>query len=110
VTSPSVSLESILITATIEAYEGRDVAVFGVPGIFMSNTAPNIYRKYIMLDVNSKPVIYVKLQKALYGCFRSALLFYLKMVKDPESKDFEINPCDPCVVNNMILLKQFTVT
>jgi hypothetical protein len=31
-------------------------------------------------------------------------------VKDLESKDFEINPYDPCVANKMIEGKQFTVT
>jgi hypothetical protein len=65
--SPTVSLESVLITAAIEAHDGRDVAVVDVPGAFLSadmdeevlmtqrgrleelmvKTAPNIYRKYI---------------------------------------------------------------
>jgi hypothetical protein len=68
----------------------------------MVNNAPNIYRKYITLNANNKSVLYVKLQKALYGCIRSALLVYMNLVKDLESKDFEINPYDPCVANKMI--------
>jgi hypothetical protein len=47
-------------------------------------------------------LIYVKMQKALYGLLRSALLFYKKLVKDLEDYRFEINPYDPCVANMMI--------
>jgi hypothetical protein len=46
----------------------------------MVTNAPNIYRKYITVDANNQPVLYIKLQKALYGCLPSALLFYLKFV------------------------------
>jgi hypothetical protein len=62
-----VSLEYVLITSTIEAYEGREVAVVDIPGAYLSadmdeevimllrgrlaelmvKTAPKIYRKYI---------------------------------------------------------------
>jgi hypothetical protein len=128
-TSPTVFLEYALITATIEALEGRDVAFVDVPGDFWSagmdeevimvlrgwlaelmvTTSPNIYWKYITLDANNKPVLYVKLQNALYGCLMSALLFYLKLVADLEAKYFEINPHNPCVANKMIKGKQFTV-
>jgi hypothetical protein len=99
-TSPNVSLESVLITSTIEAYEGRDVAVVDIPGAYlrsymdeevimllrgrlaelMVKTAPNIYRKYITVDAKNQSMLYVKIQKALYGCLRSALLFFLKFV------------------------------
>jgi hypothetical protein len=119
----------VLIAATIEAFEGRDVAVIDVLGAFLSigmdeevimtlrgrmaelmaKTARNIYRKYITLDANNKPVLYVKLQKALYECLRCALFFYLKLVVDLELKDFKINMHEPCVANKMIEVKQFTV-
>jgi hypothetical protein len=84
-TSPNVSLESVIITSTIEAYEGREVAVVNIPGAYLSadmdeelimllrgilaelmvKTAPNIYRKYITVDARNQPMLYVKLQKAL---------------------------------------------
>jgi hypothetical protein len=35
-TPPTVALESVLITATIDAYEERDVAIVDVPGEFLS--------------------------------------------------------------------------
>jgi hypothetical protein len=51
----------------------------------MVKTLPDIYRKYITVDSDNKPIIYLKLQKALYRCLRSALLFYLvKFVEDLE--------------------------
>jgi hypothetical protein len=129
-TSPTVALESVLITATIYAFEERDVAIVDVPGAFLSTdmddevimtirgrlaelmvkAAPTIYRKYITIDANNQPILYVKLQKALYGCLRSALLFYKKLVGDLRSQGFELNPCDPCVAKKMINGKQFTLT
>jgi hypothetical protein len=65
----------------------------------MVKTAPNIYHKYITLDSNNQPTLYVKLKKALYGCLTSASLCYKKFDEDLESKDFELNQYDPCVAN-----------
>jgi hypothetical protein len=76
----------------------------------MVKAAPNIYRKYITIDANNQPILYVKLQKALYGCIRSALLFYEKLVGDLTSQGFELNPYDPCVVNKIIKGSQCTIT
>jgi hypothetical protein len=129
-TYPTVALESVLITATVDAYEERDMAFVDVPGAFLSadvdeevimtirdrlaelmvKAAPNIYRNVITLDANNQPILYVKLQKALYGCLRSALLFYEKLVGDLKSQVFELNPYDPCVANNVIAGEQFTLT
>jgi hypothetical protein len=75
----------------------------------MDKTAPNIYHKHITVDAKNQPVLYVKLQKALYGCLRSALLFYLKLVGDIESQGFALNPYDPCVANKVINGTKFTV-
>jgi hypothetical protein len=35
-TSPTVTLESVFITATIDAFEGRYVTIVDVPGAFLS--------------------------------------------------------------------------
>ena len=127
--SPTVALESVLLTAVIEAAENRDVAILDIPNAFVQTdmegekvvmklrgelaellvrTAPELYRKYIT-DENGKPVLYVELLKALYGCLQSALLFYKKLVKDLLSKGFMLNPYDPCVANKDIEGSQFTV-
>ena len=51
----------------------------------------------------------MRLQKALYGCLKSALLFYDKLVEDLKEYGFRINPYDPCVENKMVGGKQLTV-
>ena len=61
--------------------------------------APQIYRKHITIDGKGSPVLYVKLQKALYGLMRASLLFYQKLRKELEEYGFVVNPYDPCVAN-----------
>jgi hypothetical protein len=45
-------------------------------------------------------VLYVKLQKALYGLMQASLLFYRKLRKELKDFGFTVNPYDPCVANN----------
>jgi hypothetical protein len=65
----------------------------------MVQVAPNLYRKYISGDRKGVAILYVKMQKAIYGLLRSALLFYKKLVANLESVGFKLNPYDPCVAN-----------
>ena len=65
-------------------------------------------KKFVSSETG-KAVLYVRLQKALYGCIISALLFYDKLVGDLEGYGFRINPYDPCVANKMVGRKQLTV-
>ena len=51
----------------------------------MLKNEPRIYRNFVTIE-NGWMVIYVKLQKALYGCLRSVLLFYEKLVSEPKLK------------------------
>ena len=41
---------------------------------------PSIYQKYVSLDAKGVPILYMKLNKALYGLLKLALLFYKKLV------------------------------
>jgi len=50
--------------------------------------AQNLYRKYITVNRKGTAIHYVKMQKALYGLLRSALLFYNKLIADLESDGF----------------------
>jgi hypothetical protein len=128
-TSPTVATESVFLTAVIDAHERRDVGCFDIPGAFlhadcdeditmvlkgrlaelMVQVAPNIYRKYITVDKKNTAVLYVKMQKALYGLLRSALLFYRRLVGDLERDGFVLNPYDPCVANKQVNSTQLTV-
>ena len=69
---------------------------------------PALYQPFVSYETG-KPVLYVRLQKALYCCLKSALLFYENLVGDLETYGFKINPYDPCVANKMIGGKQLTV-
>ena len=56
------------------------------------------------------PILYVKLQKALYELMRASLLFYRIPRKEFERYGLVINPYDPCVANmEMKFGKQLTV-
>jgi hypothetical protein len=97
-------MESVFITAVIDVHKGRNVACFAIPGAFlhtdieeditmvlkgrlaelMVQVAPNLYRKYITVDRKGMAILYVKMQKALYGLLRSAFLFYNKLVANLE--------------------------
>ncbi len=128
-TSPTVSTEAVFITAVIDAHKERYIACFDIPGAFlhadsdkditmilkgrlaklMVKVAPNLYRKYISVDAKGSVILYVKMQKAIYGLLRSALLFYKKLVSNLESTGFKLNPYNPCVANKTANGTQMTV-
>ena len=45
----------------------------------MVNIKPSIYQNFVTVE-NERTVLYIKLQKALYECLKSALLFYENLV------------------------------
>jgi hypothetical protein len=130
--SPTAALESVLLTAVIDAHEGRDVAVIDIPNAFvqtrleddadkaimrlrgklaelMVKVAPEIYTKYVIVNSKGETVLYVRLLNALYGIMKAALLYYQRFVADLKSIGFEINPYDPCVANKIVKGKQLTI-
>ena len=129
-TSPTVTTEANFSLAAIAAHERRFIGTMDLPGAFlhadndsfvimkmtgklaelMVKTAPNIYRKYVIEDSTGKPILYVQLQKALYGMLKSALLFYRKLVSDLTNMGFKLNPYDPCVANKTVNGHQLTVS
>ena len=58
----------------------------------------------------SKPVLYMRLAKALYGCIQSALLWYDTLVTCLQGMNFKLNEYDPCVANCDINGSQCTIT
>ena len=104
VASPTVATESIFTTATIDAFENRDVTTVDLPGVFLHTEVdpngdivhmvlrgklaelmvkinPSMYQKYVTSDKNRHTLLYVELQKAVYGTLKALLLFYQKLVK-----------------------------
>ena len=56
---------------------------------------PALYRPHVRIGHKGVPILYVKLNKALYGLLRAALLFYKKLRKELEAMGFVVNPYDP---------------
>ena len=126
---PTVSLEAILGTLLIDVREGRDVAIFDIPGAYLQAEMPkekkllmkfrdkfvdimcevNPEYKQFVIEENGKRVLYIKIIRAIYGCIESALLWYELYVKVLKGMGFVLNPYDKCVANKMINKKQCTI-
>jgi hypothetical protein len=126
--SPTVAIESVMLSCVINAMEARDVATVDIPGAFMQadmddvvhmklegkmaellvRIDPKLYRKHIQVQ-RGKQVLYVELKKALYGTLKAALLFWKKLSSTLESWGFIVNPYDSCVVNKNIDGSQCTI-
>ena len=132
--SPTTMTESVMITATIDAKQNRDVMTADITNAFvqvdfdekekgeriivkirsslfnvLTELSPKTFEKYVVYEGNNK-VLYVRMIKALYGMLQSSLLYYKKFRKDIESIGFKVNPYDPCVANRIVNGKQHTVT
>ncbi len=119
--APTVALDLVFITLRIDAKENREVVTIDMPGAFlhadnedyvimkmvgtlaelMVKTNPKMYMQYVVLE-KGRSVLYLQLQKALYGMMKSALIFYRKLLLELKKMGFEINPYDPCVANKMV--------
>ncbi len=56
-----------------------------------------------------KKQLLVQCLNALYGTMVALLLYYKKFVKSLKSKQFKLNPYDPCVANKQVDGEQLTV-
>jgi hypothetical protein len=115
----TVSMESTFITVAIAASEHQKIRCYDILSAFvntdvdkdvlmvlkgevadmMVQIAPQVYRKYVTVDRKGMPILYVRLQKALYGLMKASLLFYRKLRKEMEEYRFVVNPYNPCVAN-----------
>ena len=126
-TSPTVSLEALMLSLMVDAKEKRDVATADVGGAFlhgdmddfvilkMVGNAVDIlckvnpdFEKYVIIE-NGKRVLYLQLLKALYGCVKAALIWYTLFVTVLKGMGFVLNPYDKCVANKDIEGSQCTV-
>jgi hypothetical protein len=92
-TSPTVSIEALMLSIAIDAKEKRHVATCDVEGAYlhadMTDTVhmvfednmvdymvqahPDRYLPYVTKNRHGKKLLYVQLKKALYGCVKSVL-------------------------------------
>ena len=127
--SPTISLEALLISCVIDALEERDVATCDIPGAFMQADMDELIHIKLEGDIalllvrldpsytqfleyighKRVPTIYAALNKALYGTLQAALLFYNKLTSFLKDIGYQPNAYDPCVYNKMINGNQCTV-
>ena len=125
--SPTATPESVLLTALIEAVEDRRVAVADVTGAYlnvdmddfvliqllgddvdmMCNANPT-YAEFMTYEKGRK-TLFLQLKKALYGCMKSALLWYRLFRNMLQDLGFVLNPYNPCVANSQIKGSQCTI-
>jgi hypothetical protein len=111
----------------IDAHEGRDVATADVAGAFLKGDMPDFvliklineevdimcdvdpaHKAYVTFEGNTK-VLYMQLNKALYGCMKSAIIWYDTFCDTLKNLGFKLNPYDPCIANKMVNGKQLTI-
>ena len=64
---------------------------------------------YISVRKNGKKVLYVRLNKVIYGLLSNALLFYWKLKKQLFNFGFIFNEYNSCVANKMVDRSQMTM-
>ena len=119
----------MFLTAVVDAWENRKVAVLDVLGAFMQvdmdelvhvwfegemvdkllEIDEDLYASYVT-EEKGKKVMYVELLKALYGTLRAAQLFWEKL-QAKLVNDWGVTPnrYDSCVVNKKVNGKQLMV-
>ena len=85
------------------------VVISGTVEELMVKTSPEIYSKYIIVDNDNCSVVYVILQRALYGCMCSEFIVYKHLLTNLDSVGFEVNTYDSCVEKHMVNRKQYTI-
>jgi hypothetical protein len=117
----------LMLSIMIDAYEERDVATADVAGAYLHADQDDFtliklegasvdimcdvceeYKEFVTYE-NGKKVLYLRLLKALYGCVKSALLWYELFTGTLTHMGFELNPYDTCVANKIVNGKQCTI-
>ena len=125
--SPTATPESVLLTALIDTVEDWHVVVADVTGTYLNADMDDFvlirlsgedvdmmcdanpaYEDFITKD-NGKKTLFLQLKKALYGCVKSALLWYRLFRDTLQDLGFILNPYDPCVANANIKGSQCTI-
>ena len=126
-TSPTVSTDALFLTMVVDAHENRDVATADVSGAYLNAEMDDLviirltgktvdlmcrvnpeWEKYVIYEGKTK-VLYLRCNRALYGCVKSRILWYELFTSVLVSMGFKLNPYDPCIANATIDGKQCTI-
>ena len=118
----------MMMSLLIDVWDKRGIVTTSVNGVYLhakinnftvltfSYKAVNIlckmnnaYLKFVCLEIGKK-LMYIWLLKALYGCVKSALLWYEIFTTTLQNLGFKLNPYDKCAANKVIDGKQFTIS
>ena len=116
--SPTVSTEALLLTAAIDSHEKQFVATCDITGAFLKVEMDEFvlivlhgkeiealvqanpkYKQYIHKRHDGKEILYLELIKAMYGCLKSARLFWEHLSSFLGKLGFTQNRYDLCVAN-----------
>jgi hypothetical protein len=116
-TSLTVSSDGLIVSVIEEAYEDRDVGTANIARAYLKADMDdfvvikltgkavrilckmNPAHKANVVNENGVDTLYAVLGKALYGCVKSALLWYNLLTSTIKNMGFELNPYDQCVAN-----------
>ena len=126
-TSPTISSDALMLTLLVDAKERRDVATADVEGAYLNAKMDDFvlmrfsgdtvdilcdvnpdYTPFVIMD-QGKRTLFLRLKKALYGCVKSALLWYDLFVSVLLDLGFVLNPYDSCVANCFFEGSQCTI-
>jgi hypothetical protein len=126
ISAPTVSLEVVMMVIAIAAIQRRKVATVDITGAYLECEMPDTDEVLMELDpilaqfvtevdptavqyLDTRGMLVVKLQRALYGCVQSAKLWFDKLKGVLESFGFVANPYDVCTFNKDVDGVQVTV-
>ena len=123
--SPTVSIDTFMVSVCIDAYEKRFIATADIEGAYLAVDMTD-EKVLVMLDpiltslitsinpelqlfVTEEGLLYAYLGKALYGCIQSAKLFFEHLTGSLKKLGFTQNPYDACLLNKVVDGEQVTV-
>jgi len=114
--SPTAALMTVLLVCAIAARQKRKTATVDIGGAYLNADMLTGIIVHMMLDkrmsdmlvqidpsyqqyLTNKGELCVQLDKALYGCVESALLWHKHLTATLKEIGFSQNPIDPCLYN-----------
>jgi len=82
----------------------------GTIAAMIEKLEPRPYQKYTWKHKNAKPMLYMKLKKAIYRTLQAALIFWRLLSDTLTERGFKLNDYDKCVANKTTNSKQCTIT